>query len=101
MAKKTVQPPDPASRTVSSPRRRTTKRPEAAPPPETSAGLDGSTVHEPLAEAADRQPEPADFEPTYDQIAEAAYQRFLQRGGQDGQDFDDWLEAERELRQRR
>jgi DUF2934 family protein len=40
-------------------------------------------------------------DPTYDEIAEAAYQRYLQRGGADGRDFDDWLEAERELRARR
>lgn len=39
--------------------------------------------------------------PTYDEIAEAAYQRYLQRGGSDGRDFDDWLEAERELKARR
>jgi hypothetical protein len=39
--------------------------------------------------------------PTYDEIAEAAYQRYLRRGGGDGQDFDDWVEAERELRSRR
>jgi len=39
--------------------------------------------------------------PTYDEIAEAAYQRYLQRGGIDGRDFDDWLEAERELKSRR
>ena len=39
--------------------------------------------------------------PTYDEIAEAAYQRYLQRGGVDGRDFDDWLEAERDLKARR
>ena len=39
--------------------------------------------------------------PTYEQIAEAAYQRYLHRGGQHGQDFDDWLEAERSLRDRK
>jgi hypothetical protein len=38
--------------------------------------------------------------PTYEQIAEAAYHRYLQRGGQHGQDFDDWLHAERSLRSR-
>ena len=27
-----------------------------------------------------------------------AYQRYLERGGDHGQHFDDWLEAERELR---
>ena len=36
--------------------------------------------------------------PTYDEIAEAAYHRYLRRGGSDGQDLDDWVEAERELR---
>lgn len=41
------------------------------------------------------------YDPSYDEIAEAAYQRYLKRGATDGQDFDDWLEAERELRTRR
>jgi hypothetical protein len=39
--------------------------------------------------------------PSYNEIAEAAYQRYLQRGSVDGRDFDDWLEAERELKARR
>jgi hypothetical protein len=39
--------------------------------------------------------------PSYDEIAEAAYQRYLRRGGGDGRDFDDWVEAERELKSRR
>jgi hypothetical protein len=36
--------------------------------------------------------------PNEDDIRRRAYQRYLERGGGDGQDFDDWLEAERELR---
>ena len=40
-------------------------------------------------------------QPSYEEIAEAAYQRYLRRGGVDGQDFDDWLAAERELIDRR
>lgn len=32
-----------------------------------------------------------------DSIAERAYRRFEERGGQHGRDVDDWLEAEREL----
>jgi len=40
-------------------------------------------------------------DPTYHEIAEVAYHRYLQRGGADGRDFDDWLEAERELKARR
>lgn len=40
-------------------------------------------------------------DPSYEEIAEAAYQRYLRRGGEHGRDFDDWVEAERELRERR
>ena len=39
--------------------------------------------------------------PTPDEIAQAAYQRYLSRGGGHGQDFDDWIEAERELTEKR
>ena len=39
-------------------------------------------------------------QPTYDEIANAAYQRYLSRGGSDGSDLEDWIEAERELRER-
>jgi hypothetical protein len=30
-------------------------------------------------------------------IAEKAYYKYLERGGNDGQDMNDWLEAEKEL----
>ena len=36
--------------------------------------------------------------PSEEEIRMRAYRRFLERGGVDGQDFDDWLEAERELK---
>ena len=32
-----------------------------------------------------------------DRVSQRAYELFLARGGVDGQDFDDWLTAEREL----
>jgi hypothetical protein len=38
--------------------------------------------------------------PSADEIAQAAYLRYLSRGGGDGQDFDDWLAAEQELKYR-
>ena len=38
--------------------------------------------------------------PTFEQISKAAYHRYLQRGGQHGHDFDDWIDAERSLRSR-
>jgi hypothetical protein len=39
-------------------------------------------------------------EPTDAEIAEAAYFRHLNRGGASGDEFNDWVEAERELKQR-
>jgi hypothetical protein len=35
--------------------------------------------------------------PPHDAIASRAYELFLKRGAQHGQDWDDWLAAEREL----
>lgn len=35
--------------------------------------------------------------PSHADIATRAYELFLQRGGHHGQDFEDWLTAEREL----
>lgn len=32
-----------------------------------------------------------------ERIAERAYELYIQRGGRDGRDLDDWLEAERQL----
>ena len=37
-------------------------------------------------------------QPSHDEIAQAAYMRYLERGGNHGSDWDDWLEAERSLR---
>lgn len=45
-------------------------------------------AHASSAEATRRSPE---------RIAARAYELYLARGGSDGQDFDDWLAAEREL----
>ncbi|HJQ67779.1 MAG TPA: DUF2934 domain-containing protein [Blastocatellia bacterium] len=35
--------------------------------------------------------------PTYEEIRLRAYEIYLERGGGDGNDADDWLQAEREL----
>ena len=37
---------------------------------------------------------------THDEIAEAAYRRYLNRGSEHGRDLEDWVEAERELQHR-
>ena len=39
--------------------------------------------------------------PSEDDIRKRAYHRWLERGAGDGMDFDDWVEAEKELRQRK
>jgi len=39
-------------------------------------------------------------DPSHAEIAEAAYHRYLSRQGGGGSDFDDWVEAERDLRSR-
>ena len=38
-------------------------------------------------------------EPTHDDIARRAYLHYEGRGGEQGHDWDDWFQAERELRQ--
>jgi DUF2934 family protein len=40
----------------------------------------------------------AETGPTEEEIRTRAYHRYLERGGGHGMDFEDWLEAERELR---
>jgi hypothetical protein len=40
-------------------------------------------------------------EPSDEDIRMRAYLRYVERGGGDGMDFEDWLEAERELKIRR
>jgi hypothetical protein len=42
-------------------------------------------------------PDPAENSPSREQIEARAYEIYLQRGGQDGQDIADWLAAESEL----
>jgi DUF2934 family protein len=72
------------STTTPSPRKRSTskkKEVDAAEAPRTNGPLASS-----------------DVEPSEDDIRLRAYQRYLERGGGHGADFDDWLEAEKDLR---
>lgn len=39
--------------------------------------------------------------PTEDDIRRRAYDRYLERGGGHGMDFQDWLDAERELKNKK
>ena len=40
-------------------------------------------------------------EPSVDDIRRRAYERYLERGGEHGQHFDDWVEAEKDLRSKK
>jgi hypothetical protein len=53
-----------------------------------------------VPEAAPTAEPRATVEPSVDDIRRRAYERYLERGGRHGQHFDDWLEAERELKRK-
>jgi len=53
----------------------------------------------PASDAAKRSESMASS-PSDEDIRLRAYQRYLERGGGHGMDFEDWLEAERELKTR-
>jgi Protein of unknown function (DUF2934) len=71
-----------------------------------SSTTNSKTQPEPLAEQAADMGAPETrassmgSEPSEEEIRMRAYRRYLERGGGDGQDFDDWLEAEKELKRR-
>jgi hypothetical protein len=44
---------------------------------------------------------PPSPEPSADEIRRRAYERYQERGGNHGRHFDDWLEAEKELRSKK
>jgi hypothetical protein len=48
-------------------------------------------------ESAAIYPDTNEGRPTPDEIAAEAYRIYMGRGGSDGRDMDDWLEAERRL----
>jgi|SRR5689334_23205328 len=54
-----------------------------------------------LSSAADADMTSDGWQPTEEDIRVRAYHRYLERGGSHGLDFDDWLEAERELKHER
>jgi hypothetical protein len=55
----------------------------------------GRSQHMPLRRRSDSHPR---RDPITEAIAWRAFELFLARGGQDGHDLDDWLQAEREFK---
>jgi hypothetical protein len=78
---------------------RATNRTTATTPGIPVVDPDGSAAVRDTADdrAAQSQGHSEAVAPTYEEIAEAAYQRYLARGGQHGYDLDDWIDAERAL----
>ena len=75
------------------------------------AGVTSVNGPEELPRDPDVQPPQAPVEPTeqggamseepeHERIARRAYERFISRGAEPGRELEDWLEAEREARQR-
>ena len=62
---------------------------------DTSATTD---LTEPINQANDTRSNSMGSEPSEEDIRLRAYHRFLARGGQDGGDFDDWMQAKEELK---
>jgi Protein of unknown function (DUF2934) len=61
------------------------------PDPKSPEKMSHRSAETPLSRAGQaREPDPA-------QVAQRAYERFVQRGGEHGHDQEDWLEAEKEL----
>ena len=105
--KKTTRPDMPAESTAAAKTRRATPPTRKSVLPDPGVAEPGVTPEaEPLDLAADMSvgagssDSAAAREPSHDEIAEAAYHRYLQRGEQHGGDWDDWLEAERSLKKR-
>ena len=60
-----------------------------------------STVDVPPSDAIGVRAGVLGSEPTEEDIRQRAYERYLERGGEHGMDFEDWLAAERDLRSRK
>ena len=60
-----------------------------------------STADAPPAEPFATPPVSDISEPSEDDIRRRAYERYLERGGQHGMDFEDWLAAEQDLRSKK
>jgi hypothetical protein len=95
------------------PRRAARSRAKKSETAETGTGMAAAGDTRNLSDELPDIPEPGDvadqaqrsesmsMQPSEEDIRRRAYQRYLERGGGHGRHFDDWLEAERELRRRK
>ena len=92
---------------VSKPRGRTAKLASQAAGPENISAVLAQPDAYPTESAERARQAPGDTvaarpseDPTDEQIRARAYEMYLERGGDHGLDFDDWVRAERELKRR-
>jgi hypothetical protein len=84
------------------PTRSRTKAPAAATASDTFAARTEPAADQPQDMGTpDLQSQSMGSEPSEEDVRLRAYQRYLERGGGHGMDFEDWLEAERELKKRK
>ncbi|MGE0450600.1 MAG: DUF2934 domain-containing protein [Vicinamibacterales bacterium] len=110
MAKKTtsreksdIQPeaaPVPAAKTAKPRARRPPKKAPVDGPPD-SGEINRIVAAQAASDASVGSGVEAPLSPADDEIRLRAYHRYLERGGGHGLDFEDWLAAERELKQGR
>ena len=55
----------------------------------------------PLIKRLSRREQPVQYEPKPEEISQLAYALYLKRGGGDGKDQEDWLQAETLLREKK
>jgi len=92
-----------AKKTISKPKAETTRAEAPAPAPaakpRTRARATKPSDKDVAADQADTTSVSMASEPSEEQVRLRAYHRYLERGGGHGMDFEDWLEAKRELRE--
>jgi hypothetical protein len=91
MAKKTITPPKTAPKAEA-------PAPPAAPKPRARVAAPKKKADN-VVVAEDLESTILSAEPSDEAIRIRAYHRYLERGGGHGMDFEDWLEAKRELRE--
>jgi len=92
MAKRTA---DPEAQPTPPRRSRSTPNPQPSQASETSTAAPVASQDDDDAPLESRS---MASEPSEEDIRMRAYHRYLERGGGHGMDFEDWLEAERELK---
>ena len=98
--------PDTANDTASASPRARARRVQVNTSPEADTiaaypGVERSEDDGAVAQAVGESPRQEFRSPSDQEIRERAYHRYLERGGHNGSEFDDWVEAERDLRNKR